>query len=63
MSFRISQKLNTKNQAGKLVEMPPDENPYASWSCHLVRHVLTGNYRRQYIHWPRCGYVSGIYGG
>lgn len=35
MIFRLSQKLNTKIKAGKLTEMPLDENPYADWSCHL----------------------------
>lgn len=35
MIFRLSQKLNTKIKAGKLVEIPLDQNPYADWSCHL----------------------------
>jgi len=35
MILRLSQKLNTKIKAGKLAEMPLDENPYADWSCHL----------------------------
>jgi hypothetical protein len=35
MILRISQKLNTKIKAGKLADMPLDENPYADWSCHL----------------------------
>ncbi|TWU25251.1 hypothetical protein Pla52o_15490 [Novipirellula galeiformis] len=35
MILRISQKLNTKINAGKLTEMPLNENPYADWSCHL----------------------------
>ncbi len=35
MILRLSQKLNTKIKAGKLIEMPLDENPYADWSCHL----------------------------
>jgi hypothetical protein len=35
MILRLSQKLNTKIKAGKLGEMPLDENPYADWSCHL----------------------------
>lgn len=35
MIFRLSQKLCTKIKAGKLSEMPPGENPYADWSCHL----------------------------
>jgi hypothetical protein len=35
MILRLSQKLNKKIKAGKLNEMPLDENPYADWSCHL----------------------------
>ena len=35
MILRLSQKLNTKIKAGKLTEMPLDDNPYADWSCHL----------------------------
>ncbi len=35
MILRLSQKLNSKIDAGKLREMPLDENPYADWSCHL----------------------------
>ena len=35
MILRLSQKLDTKIKAGKLVEMPLEENPYADWSCHL----------------------------
>jgi hypothetical protein len=35
MILRLSQKLNTKIKAGKLIEMPLDENPYADWSSHL----------------------------
>ena len=35
MILRLSQKLNTKIKAGTLKAMPPDENPYADWSCHL----------------------------
>ncbi len=41
MILRLSQKLNTKIKAGKLVEMPLDENPYADWSCHLFTTVRT----------------------
>jgi len=37
MILRLSQKLNTKINAGKLREMPLDENPFADWSCHLFR--------------------------
>ena len=35
MILRLSQKLAKKIKAGKLSEMPLDENPYADWSCHL----------------------------
>ncbi|MCB9924891.1 MAG: hypothetical protein H6822_22115 [Planctomycetaceae bacterium] len=35
MILRLSQKLANKIKAGKLSEMPLDENPYADWSCHL----------------------------
>ena len=35
MILRLSQKLAKKIKAGKLAEMPLDENPYADWSCHL----------------------------
>lgn len=35
MILRLSQKLNTKIKAGKLTQMPLDDNPYADWSCDL----------------------------
>ena len=35
MILRLSQKLNTKIKAGKVTDMPLDENQYADWSCHL----------------------------
>lgn len=35
MILRLSQKLATKIKAGKLVEHPQDENPYADWSASL----------------------------
>ena len=35
MIIRLSQKLATKIKAGKLPEMPLDENEYADWSAHL----------------------------
>lgn len=44
MILRLSQKLKTKVKAGKLAEMPLDENPFADWSSHL----FTAN-RTQYI--------------
>lgn len=48
MILRLSQKLATKIKAGKLVEAPPDENPYADWSCHLfvadrTQYILVTN--------------------
>jgi hypothetical protein len=44
MILRLSQKLNTEIKAGKLNDVPLDENPYADWSCHL----FTAN-RTQYV--------------
>lgn len=41
MIFRLSHKLNAKIKAGKLSEMPLDENPYADWSCHLFTAART----------------------
>jgi hypothetical protein len=35
MIMRLSQKLCTKIKAGRLKEMPLDENPYADWSATL----------------------------
>ena len=48
MILRLSQKLNTKIKAGKLREMPLDENPFADWSCHLftadrTQYILLSN--------------------
>jgi hypothetical protein len=47
MIFRLSQKLNTKIKAGKLSEMPLDENHYADWSAHLfadrVQYIILTN--------------------
>lgn len=48
MIFRLSQKLNTKVKAGKLSEMPLDENLYADWSAHLfladrTQYILLSN--------------------
>jgi len=48
MILRLSQKLNTKIKAGKLPEMPLDENLLADWSCHLftagrTQHVILMN--------------------
>lgn len=44
MIFRLSQKLNSKIEAGTLPILPPHENPLADWSAHLF---LAG--RTQYI--------------
>ena len=33
MIFRLSQKLCTKIKAGKLSEIPLDDNPFADWSA------------------------------
>lgn len=41
MILRLSQKLNTKIKAGKLPEIPLDENRYADWSCHLFTATRT----------------------
>jgi len=35
MILRLSEKLNSKIKAGKLKEMPLEENPYADWTAHL----------------------------
>ena len=48
MIFRLSQKLSTKIKAGKLSEMPLDENPYADWSASLfaagrTQYVILSN--------------------
>jgi hypothetical protein len=48
MIFRLSQKLNTKIEAGPLPALPPDENPFADWSAHLflvdrTQHILLSN--------------------
>ena len=48
MIIRLSQKLCTKIQAGKLKEMPLDGNPYADWSANLfvvdrTQYILLSN--------------------
>jgi hypothetical protein len=53
MILRLSQKLNTKIKAGKLTEMPLDENPYADWSCHLftadqAQYIIMSNTKSLY---------------
>ena len=53
MILRLSQKLATKTKAGKLTEMPLDENPYADWSCHLftadrTQYIIMSNTKSLY---------------
>ncbi len=48
MIIRLSQKLCTKIQAGKLKEMPLDGNSYADWSANLfvvdrTQYILLSN--------------------
>src|ERR1035438_10183508 len=35
MIFRLSQKLDSKIEAGALPPLPLDENPFVDWSAHL----------------------------
>lgn len=53
MIFRLSQKLNTKIEAGTLKAMPLDENPYADWSCQLftvdrTQYIIVSNTKSLY---------------
>ena len=53
MIIRLSQKLATKIKAGKLSEMPLDENEYADWSAHLftcerIQYVILCNTKSFY---------------
>ncbi len=53
MILRLSQKLNAKIKAGKLSEMPLDENPYADWSSHLftadrTQYIIMSNTKSLY---------------
>lgn len=53
MILRLSQKLNSKIKAGKLTEMPLDENLYADWSCHLftadrTQYIIMSNTKSLY---------------
>jgi hypothetical protein len=48
MIFRLSLKLSSKIKAGKLIEMPLDENSYTDWSAHLftadrIQYVILTN--------------------
>ncbi|WP_417737303.1 DUF6933 domain-containing protein [Rosistilla oblonga] len=51
--MRLSQKLNTKIKAGKMIEMPLNENSYADWSCHLftadrTQYIIMSNTKSLY---------------
>jgi len=53
MILRLTQKLNTKIKAGKLTEMPLNDNPYADWSCHLftadrTQYIIMSNTKSLY---------------
>ncbi len=53
MILRLSQKLAKKIKAGKLTDMPLDENPYADWSCHLftadrTQYIIMSNTKSLY---------------
>jgi hypothetical protein len=53
MIFRLSQKFNTKINAGTLSQMPLTENPFADWSCHLftadrTQYVIITNTKSLY---------------
>jgi hypothetical protein len=48
MIIRLSQKLATRIKAGKLRELPLDENPFADWSAHLfvvdrIQYIILSN--------------------
>jgi len=53
MILRLSQKLTKKLNAGKLFDMPLDENQYADWSCHLFtadrsQYIILSNTKSLY---------------
>lgn len=53
MIFRLSQKLRTKLGAGKLAELPLDENPFADWTATLfvadrTQYILVSNTKSLY---------------
>ena len=53
MILRLSEKLNKKIGAGTLSTLPPDENPYADWSCHLftadrTQYIIMSNTKSLY---------------
>jgi hypothetical protein len=48
MILRLSQKLSTKIKVDTAKVLPPDDNPYADWTCHLftvkrMQYVLLSN--------------------
>ena len=43
MTFRISQKLNTKSKAGPAESLPMDENPFADWSAPVSLTSTSSN--------------------
>jgi hypothetical protein len=53
MILRLSQKLNSKINAGTLHAMPLDDNPYADWSGHLftadrTQYIIISNTKSLY---------------
>ncbi len=53
MILRLSQKLTKKIKAGKLSEMPLDENPYADWSSNVfnvgrTQYIILSNTKSLY---------------
>ncbi|MBV09105.1 hypothetical protein [Rubinisphaera sp.] len=53
MIFRLSQKLSTKIKAGKLKELPLEENPITDWSAHLfvvdhTQYIIMSNTASMY---------------
>jgi hypothetical protein len=53
MVFRLSQKLNSKINAGALATAPLDDNPYADWSAHLfavnrTQYIILSNTKSLY---------------
>jgi len=53
MIFRLSQKLNSKIEAGGLPPLPLDENPFADWSAHLfiadrTQYIILSNTKSLY---------------
>ena len=62
MIFRLSQKLNTKIEAGTLGAQALDENPFGDWSAHLfaaarTQYIIVCNTRSLY---STVMYAKGI---